>query len=97
MDRQAALGPRIQRRARPGQGRPGDQAPARQGHQRRRLDRPAGRRHTPLVVNDQIVGNLWEQAGFPTLEVAAYWAAPFGVKAELTHDKKIVGMLWVNV
>ncbi|MDA8275760.1 MAG: hypothetical protein M0029_10350 [Actinomycetota bacterium] len=58
---------------------------------------PHGGRHIPLLVDHEIVGNLWDDAALTSLEVAAYWAAPFGVKAELSHNGRIVGMVWVNV
>ena len=58
---------------------------------------PHGAQHPPILLDGAILGNLWEEADLTALEVAAYWAAPFGVKAELAHDKRIVGMLWVDV
>jgi len=40
------------------------------------------------------VGNLWEEADLAALQVAGYWAAPFGVKVELARDGLVEGMLW---
>ena len=58
---------------------------------------PRGGKHIPVLVDHEIVGSLWEDAGLGTLELAAYWAAPFGVKAELSHKGKVVGMVWINL
>lgn len=58
---------------------------------------PHGGRHIPIIAADgAIAGSLWEDADLTSLEVAAYWAAPFGVKAELSRDGKTVGMAWVS-
>jgi hypothetical protein len=56
---------------------------------------PRGVKHIPLTVDGQIVGNLWEDADPKTLQVGGYWAARFGVKAELVHNSRVVGMLWL--
>jgi hypothetical protein len=49
------------------------------------------------VFGNDVVGNLWEDADLKGLEVGGYWAARFGVKVELVHDGKVVGMIWLNV
>jgi len=28
--------------------------------------------------------------------VGGYWAARFGVKVELVHDGKVIGMIWLD-
>ncbi|MGC8471503.1 MAG: hypothetical protein ACP5PM_04335 [Acidimicrobiales bacterium] len=58
---------------------------------------PKGRRHIPLLVDDQIVGNLWEDADLAGLDLAGYWAVPNGVHAELASGQRIVGTIWVGV
>jgi|YelNatPaOPRAMG01_1025707.scaffolds.fasta_scaffold00295_49 hypothetical protein len=57
---------------------------------------PRGVQHIPLVFGNDVVGNLWEDADLKELEVGGYWAARFGVKVELVHDGKVVGMIWLN-
>ena len=55
-----------------------------------------GVQHIPLTVDSDVAGNLWEDADLNSLEIGAYWAARFGVKVELVHDRKVVGMVWLN-
>ena len=57
---------------------------------------PQGTKHIPILVNGEVAGNLWAKAKLGDLKLAGYWAAPFGVKAELSDDGKIVGMVWVD-
>ena len=56
---------------------------------------PVGVKHIPILVDDEPVGNLWEDEKLSKLEIGSYWAASFGIKAELLHKDKVVGMLWV--
>jgi hypothetical protein len=58
---------------------------------------PAGVKHTPILVDDQIVGQLWEDSDPKTLIIGAFWAGPWGVNVELVKDDKVVGMVWVKV
>jgi hypothetical protein len=58
---------------------------------------PAGVKHTPILVDDQIVGQLWEDSDPKTLIIGAFWAGPWGVNVELVKDGKVVGMVWVKV
>ena len=58
---------------------------------------PAGIKHTPLMIENQVVGQLWEDADPKTLIMGAFWAGPWGVNVELVKDEKVVGMLWVKV
>jgi hypothetical protein len=58
---------------------------------------PAGTKHTPLLIDNQVVGQLWEDADPKTLIMGAFWAAPWGASVELVKDEKVVGMLWVRV
>jgi hypothetical protein len=57
---------------------------------------PRGIQHISLLVGHDVVGNLWEDADLKSLEVGTYWAARFGVKVELVHDGRVVGMVWLN-
>lgn len=58
---------------------------------------PRGVKLTPIMVDNQIVGQLWEDADLKTLTVGSSWAGRWGVNVELAKDGKVVGMLWVNV
>jgi hypothetical protein len=58
---------------------------------------PAGVKHTPLLIDNQIVGQLWEDSDLRTLIIGAFWAGPWGVNVELVKDSKVVGMVWVRV
>lgn len=58
---------------------------------------PAGVKHTPVLVDNQIVGQLWEDSDPATLIIGAFWAGPWGVNVELVKDGKVVGMVWVKV
>ena len=55
-----------------------------------------GSTHIPLLVNNQIVGKLWEDLDLNSLEIGAYWFARVGTKVELVHNKKVVGVLWIS-
>jgi hypothetical protein len=58
---------------------------------------PQGVHHTEILVNDEIVGNLWEKRDdLHKLEIGGYWTARSGVKAELVHAGKVVGMVLIN-
>jgi hypothetical protein len=58
---------------------------------------PAGTKHTPILVDNQIVGQLWEDADPKTLIIGAFWAGAWGVNVELVKDGKVVGTVWVKV
>lgn len=58
---------------------------------------PAGVKHTPILVDNQIVGQLWEDSDPNTLVMGSFWAGPWGVNVELVKDGKVVGMLWVKM
>ena len=61
------------------------------------MDTPAGVRQTPILVGDQIVGQLWEDADLKTLIIGSFWAGPWGVNVQLVKDGKVVGMVWVKL
>lgn len=56
-----------------------------------------GVKHIPLLVESGIVGHLWEDVDPTQLEVSAFWSGPFGVKAELAFQGRVVGMVWVSM
>jgi hypothetical protein len=58
---------------------------------------PAGVKHIPILIDDQVVGQLWEDADLKTLVIGGFWAGPWGVNVELVKDGKVVGMIWVKV
>jgi hypothetical protein len=58
---------------------------------------PGGVKLTPILVDNQIVGQLWEEGDLKTLTVGSYWAGRWGVNVELAKDGKIIGMLWVKL
>lgn len=52
--------------------------------------------HTPILIDNEIVGQLWEDADLTKLQIGSFWAAPFGQKVELVNGNRVVGMLWVR-
>jgi hypothetical protein len=52
---------------------------------------------TPILVDNEIVGQLWEDADPKTLTMGSFWAGPWGVNVQLVRDGRVVGMLWVKV
>ena len=58
---------------------------------------PAGVKHTPLLVDNQVVGQLWEDSDPKTLIIGSFWAGPWGTNVELVKDGKVVGMVWVKM
>lgn len=58
---------------------------------------PAGVKHTPILVDNEVVGQVWDNSDPNTLIIGAFWAGPWGVNVELVKDGRVVGMVWVNV
>jgi hypothetical protein len=58
---------------------------------------PRGFKRTPLMIDNDVVGNLWDDADLATLQVGSYWAGPFGQHVELLSGSRVVGMMWVRV
>ena len=56
-----------------------------------------GVKHTEIVVDNEIVGNLWEDVDLASLKLGAYWVTPMGIKAELETNDRVVGMIWLPV
>ncbi|MCW1301922.1 MAG: hypothetical protein OH316_02190 [Candidatus Parvarchaeota archaeon] len=58
---------------------------------------PRGIKHIPLLLNDEVVGQLFDDVEDPkSMGVASYWVGRFGVKVDLAQGKKVVGMLWLK-
>ncbi len=51
--------------------------------------------HMPIVVNGQIVGELWEDVDLKELEVGAYWLGKWGRKVQLVKDGRVAGFIWL--
>lgn len=58
---------------------------------------PGGVKLTPVLVDNQIVGQIWEEADPKTLTIGSFWAGPWGVNVQLVKDGKVIGMVWVKV
>jgi hypothetical protein len=58
---------------------------------------PAGVKHTPILFDNQVIGQLWEDCDLATLTIGAFWAGPWGVNVGLVKDGKVVGTVWVKV
>jgi hypothetical protein len=58
---------------------------------------PGGVKLTPVLVDNQIVGQIWEDADPKTLTIGSFWAGPWGVNVQLVKDGKVIGMVWVKV
>jgi len=49
---------------------------------------PGGVKLTPILVDSQIVGQIWEDADPKTLTVGSFWAGRWGVNVQLVKDGK---------
>lgn len=58
---------------------------------------PGGVKLTPLLVDNKVVGQIWEDADPKTLVVGSFWAGPWGINVQLVKDGKVIGMIWVKV
>jgi hypothetical protein len=54
-------------------------------------------KHIEIVVDNEIVGNLWEDVDLASLKLGSYWVTPMGIKAELETSDRVVGMIWLQV
>jgi hypothetical protein len=57
---------------------------------------PAGTKHTPLLIDNEVIGQLWEDVDLKTLTIGAFWAGPWGVNVELVKDGRVIGTVWVR-
>ncbi len=52
--------------------------------------------HIPLLVDNSIVGELWEDVDPKELEVGAYWYGRWGTKVQLVKEGRVVGFIWLQ-
>jgi hypothetical protein len=57
---------------------------------------PRGVKRTPIMIDNEVVGSLFEDADLTTLQVGSYWAGTFGQQVELLSGTRVVGMMWVR-
>lgn len=57
---------------------------------------PRGVTRWPILINDEQRGSLWENVELPSLGFGDHWQAGDGLRLELIHDGRVVGMLWVR-
>jgi hypothetical protein len=57
---------------------------------------PNGIKHIPLLLGEDIVGNLWKDVDIKSLKIGDYWVKPCCTKIELIYKDEIVGMIWMN-
>jgi len=55
-----------------------------------------GTLHIPLVVNGQIVGELWQDVDLGSIDIGSYWYSRKGRKVQLVSNKQVVGFLWLD-
>ena len=58
---------------------------------------PNGAKLTQILVDNQIVGQLWQSADLTALEVGSYWQGPWGINVQLLKSGEVVGMMSVRV
>ena len=56
-----------------------------------------GIKHIPLLIGDDVVGNLWKDIDLKSLEIGDYWVRPCCTKIELVYKNEVVGMIWIEV
>ncbi len=52
--------------------------------------------HIPIVVNGQIVGEVWEDVDLKELEIGAYSLGKWGRKVQLVKNGRVVGFVWLS-
>jgi len=55
-----------------------------------------GTTHIPIVVNNQIVGEMWRNVDLNSVEIGNYWYSPIGKKVQLVSNGEIVGFIWLE-
>lgn len=58
---------------------------------------PNGAKLTPILVDNQIVGRLWQSADPTTLEIGSYWQGRWGVNVQLLKNGEVIGMMQVKI
>jgi len=54
-----------------------------------------GTLHVPLLIEGEIIGELWEDVDPKEVEIGAYWYGRWGTKVQLVKDGRVVGFLWL--
>lgn len=57
---------------------------------------PRGVTRWPILINDELRGSLWENVELHSLGFGDHWQAGDSARIELTHGRRVVGMLWVH-
>ncbi len=57
---------------------------------------PCGTEQYPLLVDNEIVGEIWEDVDPKNLDIGTYWYGKWGIRVHLVKDGKIVGSLWLS-
>ena len=52
--------------------------------------------HIPIVVNNEIIGELWKDVDLNNLEIGSYWYSRRGKKVQLVKDSEVIGFLWLD-
>ena len=55
-----------------------------------------GAKHIPIVVDDEILGEIWKEEDLNSVEIGSYWSSPRGTKIQLVKNGEVVGFLWVD-
>ena len=55
-----------------------------------------GTTHIPLTIDNEIVGELWEDVDLSSLEIGSYWSSRRGTKVQLVSNGKVVGFVWME-
>ncbi|WP_439575105.1 hypothetical protein [Phreatobacter sp.] len=55
-----------------------------------------GVRRWPLMIAGEQQGTLWEDVDPRSLEVGDHWETGSGLRIELVHDGRVVGMMWLD-
>lgn len=51
--------------------------------------------HIPILIEKEVVGELWQDEDLKRLEIGDYWSGHWGIKVQLVKDKEIVGFIWL--
>lgn len=57
---------------------------------------PRGVTRWPIMVQSQQRGTLWEDVDLAGVTLGDHWQTGWGVRVELMHGGRVVGMLWVE-
>lgn len=55
-----------------------------------------GVRRWPLMIAGEQQGTLWEDVDPRSLRPGDFWEAGPGIRVELIHDGRVVGMMWLD-